>query len=355
MTQPMLSDTRSNLMAALLAGAWRAQPQAADCSVEELELVAPLLLETGAAALAWRRLRHSGLSSTPIAHRLQDTYRLYQLLSVIYRREVAGVFRLLRSHEIEPVLVKGWAISRHYAEPEVRPCGDIDICVPEAKYEAARAILKTRTSEAHHADLHKGFRQLDNGGFDELVSRTELVELEGEAIRVLKAEDHLRVLCYHFLREGGWRPLWLCDISVALESRPASFDWELCLSGRGPVADWVGCSILLAHKLLGADLSDTPRAVRDAKLPRWLLPSILREWEVRSMSQRHRAPVASAVSSPLRTLRGLRHHWPTPVEAIVSLGAPFSEWPRLPFQVGNLLTRAARLLARLPRGLRDER
>lgn len=355
MTQGSGPETRSNLMAALLSGAWRASPPAAGCTLEELELIAPLLLETGAAALAWRRLRHSELATKPVAHELHDVYRLYQLLSVIYKREVAELFRLLRSHGIEPVVVKGWAISRHYAEPEARPCGDVDLCVSREQYEAAKAVLKSRTNTSHHADLHKGFRHLDNRSFDRLLARSALVELEGEHVRVLSAEDHLRVLCYHFLREGGWRPLWLCDIAVALETRPADFDWDSCLSSRDPVAGWVGCSIGLAHQLLGADVSQTPPVVREAKLPQWLVHSILREWEVRSMSQRHRAPMAGAVSYPLRTLKGLRHHWPTPVEATVSLGASFSELPRLPFQVGTLLTRAAALLARLPHALRTER
>lgn len=355
MTLSKRPATRSYLMAALLAGAWRAEVQSAICTAEELELLAPLLLETGGAALAWRRLRHSELAATSEAHQLHEVYRLNHLLSIIYRREVAEVFRLLRSHKIEPVLVKGWAIGRNYAEPEARPYGDVDVCVSRERYQSAQDVLKTRTNASHHADLHRGFRDLDKHSFEELKARSELVELEGEPIRVLSAEDHLRVLCYHFLREGGWRPLWLCDISVALETRPEDFDWDLCLSGRGPVTDWVSSSLVLAHKLLGADLTGTPAAVRDTKLPQWLAPSILSQWEVRSMSQRHRAPIGSAASHPLRTLKGLRHHWPTPVEATVSLGASFTELPRFPLQMGNVLARAATLLARLPQALRNER
>jgi hypothetical protein len=98
----------------------------------------------------------------------------------------------------------------------------------------------------------------------------------------------------------------------------------------------------------------TPLAVRDAKLPQWLVPSILRQWEVRSMFQRHRTPMVAAMSHPLSTLAGLRHRWPTPVEATVNLGAAFNELPRLPFQVGSFLSRTAALLARLPATLRDE-
>lgn len=349
------TESRSHLLAALLAGAWRVNPPPAECSAEELERVAPLLLETGAAALAWRRLRRCELATTSAARQLHDVYRLYQLLAVIYEREVAATFKLLRSRGVEPLLVKGWAISRHYAEPHARPCGDIDLCVRDEQYEFARAVLKEQPTTAHHVDLHKGFSKLDDRSFDELTSRSELLELEGEPVRVLSAEDHLRVLCYHFLREGGWRSLWLCDISVAIETRPAAFDWDLTLSGRGAVSNWVACSVGLAHRLLGADVSGTPAAIRELKLPDWLMPGILREWEARSMYRRHLTPVAKAMSYPLRTLRGLRHHWPTPVEATMSTGASFDERARLPLQFGNLLARAATLLKRLPGALRHER
>jgi hypothetical protein len=342
------SATHSNLVASLLTGAWRQSPAVADCRHEELELMAPRLLETGAAALAWRRVRHSDLEPCPEAAQLHDAYRLSRLLSIIYRREVAAIFKLLRSQRIEPILVKGWAIARHYAEPFVRPCGDVDLCVREEQYATAQAVLKGREGGDHSVDLHAGFRNLDDRSFDELMARSELVELEGEPVRVLSPEDHLRVLCYHFLREGGWRPLWLCDISVAVESRPDDFDWDQCLGGNRRRANWVACAVGLAHRLVGAEVSQTPAAVRNARLPGWLAPSILREWEVRSMYQRHRAPMTYALSYPLRTLKSLRHHWPTPVEATVTLGAPFNELPRLPFQAVGCLSRAARLLARLP-------
>jgi hypothetical protein len=64
--------------------------------------------------------------------------------------------------------------------------------------------------------------------------------------------------------------------------------------------------------------------------------------------------MSSALTHPLRTLKGLRHHWPTPVEATISLGGPFNRMPRLPFQVGNCLFRTAGYIAHLPRMLRNE-
>jgi hypothetical protein len=353
MNKAGISEARVQLVAALLAGAWRPDPPAADCNAEELELIRPLLIETGAAALAWRRVSHSEPETSIAARQLHDVYRLYRLLIIVYRQEVAALFKLLRSHSIEPILVKGWAIARHYAEPGVRPCGDIDLCVRRPQHQHALELLKRRAGASHSVDLHKGFQNLDDRGFDELYARSEIVELEGEAIRVLSAEDHLRVLCYHFLREGGWRPLWLCDIAAALEARPVDFDWGLCLGASGRRALWVACAIRLAQGLLKAEVRGAPAAVREAKLPSWLVPGILKEWEVRSMSQRHRAPIYAALSRPLSTLKWVRYHWPSPVEATVTLGGPFNELPRLPFQIGDCLSRTARFIAHLPRQLRN--
>ncbi len=316
----------------------------------------PLLFETGAAALAWRRISHLGLESYKAAQQLHEAHRFYKLRAAINRREIARIFNLLREHSIEPVLVKGWAIARHYAEPSARPCGDIDLCVRKEEHAKALSLLQSRKPILFHVDLHREFNSLDDRSFDELTSRSELVELEGEQIRVLSAEDHLRVLCFHFLREGGWRALWLCDIAAALESRPANFDWDLCMGRKRQRANWVACAIKLAHELIGAKIDDTPATVRDVKLPRWLVPSILKEWEVRSMSERHRTPtMTTALSRPLSMLKGLRHHWPTPVEATVTLGAPINEMPRLPLQVGNFLSRSTLMLARLPRMIRERR
>ncbi len=66
-------------------------------------------------------------------------------------------------------------------------------------------------------------------------------------------ETHLRVICFHLMREGAWRPLWLVDVAAALEFRPGNFDWHYCLrdSRRArPVVHAIG----LAHRLLGVKI-----------------------------------------------------------------------------------------------------
>jgi arylsulfatase len=70
----------------------------------------------------------------------------------------------------------------------------------------------------------------------------------------------------------------LCDVAVAFESRPEDLDWDLVLGSDQRRADWVACTIGLAHQLLGATIDGTPVAARSARLPKWLVPSVLAGW-----------------------------------------------------------------------------
>jgi hypothetical protein len=156
------------------------------------------------------------------------------------------------------------------------------------------------------------------------------------------------------LREGAWRPLWLCDIAATVESLPANFDWDACLLKNRRLADWVICAIKLSEQLLGADISRTPAAQRTRGLPRWLVPTILREWEslLPAMLKRHRAPMVRHLHHPAEFLKALYNRWPNPIEATVSVRGPFNALPRLPFQLGNCLARTVKFTARLPKMLR---
>jgi hypothetical protein len=178
-------------------------------------------------------------------------------------------------------------------------------------------------------------------------------------VRVPCAEHHLRIMSLHMLRHGAWRPLWLCDIAVAIETRPPNFDWDLCLGRNRKTANWIACCIVLAHQLLGAEVGDTPVAHRAKNLPRWLISNLLKQWETPySMSQApvtHAAPMAKYIRDPRGLIADLRRRWPNPIKATVYVGGPFNEWPRWPFQVGECVGRTAKFIARLPRALREGR
>jgi hypothetical protein len=343
------------LVAEMLRGSWRTSPPPLEFTPTQLKEITPLLQKSGAAALSWRRVQRSELHDAPHARQLHQSYRRYTLRAALIQQTIKRAISLLRSTGVEPILVKGWAAALLYPEQGLRPYGDIDLCVRPEQLAAAKGALKNLADEQHEVDLHCGFETLGGSDVDEMYARSQFAQLEETSVRLLSAEDHLRVLSIHMLREGAWRPLWLCDIAAAVETRTARFDWDQCLGKNRRQADWIICSIALAGELLGADIGDTPAARRTKQLPRWLIATILKEWEAKmpSMPERHITPMARYLRYPAGILKGLRHRWPNPIEATVQVRGPFNELPRLPFQLGNCLARTAKFAARLPQSLRQ--
>jgi hypothetical protein len=340
---------RSRALEDVLSGAWRAHPPSLGCTRDELAAVVPLLLSSGAGALGWWKVRESALREESGAQALQHAYRYSALGAALQDRVIIRVVQLLRQAGIEPILVKGWAVSRLYPQPGLRPYGDIDLAVPPAQYALAQQVLEEAELGEPWVDLHSGFAKLDNTPFHTLYARSELITLGDYSVRVLTSEDHLRILCLHLLRHGAWRPLWLCDVAALTEARPADFDWDRCL-GTGNRAEAVICTIRLAHKLLGLAIDDLPLRVRTRPLPAWLVAAVRTQWEAPYPGNQppasYGAPLATYLRRPAGLPNALRQRWPDPIASTFFLSAPYNDLPRLPFQFGYSLHRAARFLAR---------
>jgi hypothetical protein len=342
--------TTGELVATFLAGAWRLKPPALVLSSGDLERIAPLLLRSGAAGLGWRRLCGGELQNSPAATELRQAYRLYTLQSRTNKTKIEKVFTTLRAARVECILIKGWAAARYYPEKGLRPYGDIDICVRKEDYRQAERALADLDPVKFKVDLHAGFTRFGIREEEQLFARSELVNLAGIEIRVLGAEDHLRVICFHLMREGAWRPLWLVDVAAALESRKEDFDWNYCL-GEKLQARPVISAIALAHLLLQAKIDDIPQVKPRNQNPRWLVSTVLNEWGSRipSMTHRHGRPMRDHLRDQGDLLSGLRHRWPNAIEATTTMHGPFNDLPRLPFQIGNSLVRIGAFLAQLPK------
>ena len=259
---------------------------------------------------------------------------MHTLRNARLERRIVQSLTLLRSAGVEPLLVKGWAIARLYPEHGLRPYGDIDLCVRPEQYATAVAALDAPEAEKAVVDLHEGLPQLHRPSLDEVYERSQLVPLSDVDVRILGPEDHLRYMCVHMLQHGAHRALWLCDIAVVLESLPEDFDWEYLLRGDRRPADWVASTVCLAHELLGARLDGIPVAERTRHPPKWLLPSVLKQWS----TEKHYMDTGSIAHSlpysfrhPAQLLKELRLRWPNPIQATVHVGGPFNELPRLPF------------------------
>lgn len=343
------------LIAQTLAGSWRTVPPPLELEAGELSAITPQLLGAGVAGLAWRRVRDSHLKNTPSAAELRSHYERNAVLAVMRRQGIESVIAALNSAGIESMLVKGLAAARLYGDEGLRPYVDADVCVAQRQIEPAQVVLKGLSDTGVAVDLHREFDTLGGGDWEEICSRSQLMQLGESEVRIPSAEDHLRILSIHMLREGAWRPLWLCDVASAVESRPTNFDWNICVGQSRQTSNWINCALKLAHELLGAKITGTPAAGDAKPLPQWLTGTVLREWEATapSMTLRHRSPMASHLRSPRTLLPGFRHRWPNAIEGTIVSRALFNDLPRFPFQLTAYMMRGAHFALGLSRFQRD--
>ena len=344
----MVDLNRGTLVSRALRQSWRTH-QAGACPLtsEQLDSVTPLLYESGAAGLGWWRIRDTQLHETPSAELLHQAFRLLALRARTHETRIEKLFRLFRDASIEAIVVKGWAIARCYPEQALRPYGDIDLLVRPSAFDRALRILRGEDARDCFTDLHAQMFEMADRSIEDAFSRSQLVQCGEENVRVLAVEDHFALLSIHLLKHAAWRPLWLCDIGMLLDTIPENFDWGVCLGQDKRRSNWILSAAGLAHVLLGAEINDQSIAARAKQVPDWLVERVLRNWETPfahlQAPIRHRAPIRSYLRHPPGLLKDLARRWPDPILATVSVNGTFGRRPRLRYQLGNWLLRAVRV------------
>ena len=192
---------------------------------------------------------------------------------------------------------------------------------------------------------------MDKSPFADLFANSQIVELSGGAVRVLRHEDNLRVVCVHWFTDGGIPREKLWDIYYLVVNRPADFDWDECLNANGAIRrQWIISALAVAHRYLDLPVDDLPFAheIKNEKsLPRWLVNALEREWV-------DDAPVTDIIAG-LRDWQVLRQQLkkrfpPNPIAASVLTEAPFDDAPRFKYQLKNM---RARLVDSLKRNLKN--
>jgi hypothetical protein len=330
---------RGRDVAGALAQSWRAAPPPWEPPRDRLAEVQPLLLASGAGALAWRRLRLGEAGRSPAGFELQQAYRLHAIEALLHERQLARLLGRLHAAGVEPLLGRGWAAARHYPETGLRPYRNFDVYVGGAQCRAAMTALQ---GEQAAVQVNIGCPDLNDRSWSVLNERAVSVPLGGGHVRVLGAEDHLRLLALQMLRRGVCRPLWLCDLAVMVETAGDDFDWPHFLSGDRRRTEWACSAIQLAHELLGAEVEAARLPAFARSLPYWVVNTTLRQWSSRALLQRRPSSAPSALQRSQDAWRALRARWPNPIEATVGLRGPFNAIPRLPFQLAECVSRTAR-------------
>ncbi|HEX9696551.1 MAG TPA: nucleotidyltransferase family protein [Actinomycetota bacterium] len=335
----------AGVAARILRGAWRVSPPACEATVDELKMAEPLLLRSGAGALAWRAIRErKDLAASKAGRRLHESFRLHALQHSVLERRIAEALAALRGAGIDPILIKGWDAARLYPAPGLRPFGDVDLWLsPGERKAAGRVIAGLAPGPVIDLD-HTETAGPDESGMRQ-AART--VMLGSTPVRVLSAEDHLGVLAVHFMKHGGWRSLWLCDLAAAVESCPPSFDWERCLSTDARRREWIQCALSLSD-LIGADLSAVPLG-RFASPPSWIAASMLAAWERPNPSSLATLPPRRR---PIALARVAATRWRSPLEVVYRRGLPLRDRPPRGGQAIDFGWRALKRLA-LPRRMLD--
>jgi hypothetical protein len=335
--------SRGTLVAKLLSRVWRCPPLSPpDINARELEEILNLILVSGTGPLAWWRIRNSQLAHTPAAERLHTAYRVQSLKAAEHQLQIGPLIDKFRTHGIDPILMKGWSLARLYPEAGLRPYSDVDLIIPTEDVEAVLSLLAGGDGPA--VDLeHDEITRFDYRIWSDIHQRSRLVSLGNSQIRVLSSEDQLRALCIHFLKHGGCGPLSLCDIALFVESRPESFDWDVCLGKGRKQRSWITCALLLAHRLLGMGLEGVPLEFDSDQLPGWVVATVVEQWG-RSPSV-YRADFRSYARHPSKIREAIADRWPpNPIVATLTSGACFGAWPPPVLQFAEILSRFGRWL-----------
>lgn len=264
-----------------------------------------------------------------------------------------NAFALFRSNSIEPVLIKGWASALYYPTNRIRETSDIDLAFAAADYEPAFKLNRSETPKGLPIDLHCELRHLDSLKWKDLFVNSKLVDLDGTKIRVLRPEDHLRVLAVHWLTDGGWFRDRLWDIFYAVDNRDDDFDWNRCLNVVGARRRrWVICVIGLTNKYFGLYIDDLPFAHEAKDLPLWLVKAVEREWasEVRLL------PLTKFLSEPKQFYKQVKKRLrPNPIHATIDMEGSFDAKTRMHYQIGTIIKRIFPAIAKLLSALRSKR
>lgn len=246
--------------------------------------------------------------------------------------EIERVFTGFRANGIEPVLIKGWAAGLNYPDGEPRQFTDIDLAVSTVDHERARVLWASDVFSPITIDLHNELRQLDTVPWGDLFANSRLVNLDDTQIHILRPEDHLRILCVHWLTDGGANKDRLRDIYYAVKNRPADFDWGRCLDVVGSNRRrWVLCVIGLAGKYFDLQLDDLSFADEARRIPKWIIKRVEREW----VDPVHLLPLISFVNDRKQFFRQLRKRVPpSPIRATIEMEGNLDGNMRFYYQAG---------------------
>ena len=188
--------------------------------------------------------------------KMQASMRNNLLGQMRLKQILVSAVLLLREHDIEPVLLKGFGLAMLYPNPSLRQFGDIDLYVGLDDFHEACRLLRTlpggynwgeEVDSGHHyniefgqypMEIHRVSADMDDPKVakiyaaierDGLRSHTQRVDYEGLEVSIPSKEFMVFYTFYHawhhFLTSGvGWRQI--SDIAMTLHAYHGQLDLD---------------------------------------------------------------------------------------------------------------------------------
>jgi hypothetical protein len=231
-----------------------------------------------------------GLAGNVPAPILEDLRRRYEHNARRNLKFAAELFRILDSldaHSIAAIPYKGPVLAESvYGDLALRSFSDLDILVRRGDLLRAKIVVEelgytpafSLTKAEEHAYLATGYEYTFDGpggrnmlelqwdivprfyavDFDcgQFFERAVSASVSDRTVRVLSSEDLLLTLCVHAAKHAWVRLCWLRDIAGVLQSQALGWSVVEERAARLGIRRMLLVSLLLAHRLLGANLPD---------------------------------------------------------------------------------------------------
>jgi len=251
-----MTSAETQYFALLRAALWDA-PAAIDSAVDWQGIMAIAahhannVLLSGAAL----QLPEGQRPPTEMCQQMQFAMRSNLVKQMRLRQILFSAVQLLRKHDIEPVLLKGFGLASLYPNPNLRQFGDIDIFVGLDRFHEACALLRTlpggynwggEVDAGHHYNIEFGQYPMeihrvsadvaDNDHdvyaaieHDGLAENPQRIQLDGTEISIPSKEFMVFFTFFHawhhFLTSGvGWRQI--ADVAMTLHAYHGQLDLD---------------------------------------------------------------------------------------------------------------------------------
>ena len=138
-------------------------------------------------------------------------------------------------------------------------------------------------------------------------------------------------------------------MAALLEARGREFSWDTCLGTNPLTRNWISIVILLAHNLLGADLTGVPSEVKNTKIPDWVAHQVKLSWGQPMVFYIKRAKFRTLFFHPRQWIgtiaREVKFLWPNPISATMRMGAKFDDKPRWSNQFKLVVSRTMSIIS----------